>query len=82
MSYGNFTTFHVNVENAVARVTFDHPPVNIQGIAMLDDLYRQAETLEGDRGLKVVLFQSAHPEIFVAHADTYFLKDMSTKEVK
>ncbi len=27
------------------------------------------------------MFQSVHPEIFVAHADTNFLKDMSTKAV-
>jgi hypothetical protein len=29
----------------------------------------------------VVVFQSAHPEIFVAHADTNFLKEMSTTAV-
>ncbi|MEL7409506.1 MAG: hypothetical protein AAFN00_21600, partial [Cyanobacteria bacterium J06558_2] len=34
-----------------------------------------------DRSIKVVVFQSAHPEIFVAHADTNFLKDMSTQAV-
>ena len=36
---------------------------------------------EGDRNVKVVVFQSAHPEIFVAHADTNFLKEMSTTAV-
>lgn len=81
MSYENYTTFNVNVTNAVAWVTFDYPPVNIQGIPMLDDLNRLAETLENDRSVKVVVFQSAHPEIFVAHADTNFLKDMSTDAV-
>ncbi|MEM8679892.1 MAG: enoyl-CoA hydratase/isomerase family protein, partial [Planctomycetota bacterium] len=34
-----------------------------------------------DRTIKVVVFQSAHPEIFVAHADINFLKDMSTTAV-
>ena len=81
MSYENYTTFTVDVKNAVAWVTFDFPPVNIQGIPMLDDLNRLAETLEHDRSVKVVVFQSAHPEIFVAHADTNFLKDMSTEAV-
>ena len=81
MSYENYTTFTVDVKNAVAWVTFDFPPVNIQGIPMLDDLNRLAETLENDRSVKVVVFQSAHPEIFVAHADTNFLKDMSTEAV-
>lgn len=81
MSYENYTTFNVNVDNGAAWVTFDYPPVNIQGIPMLDDLNRLAETLEDDREVKVVVFQSAHPEIFVAHADTDFLKDMSTEAV-
>lgn len=77
MSYENFTTFNVKIENAVARVTFDYPPVNIQGLPMLADLNVLADALERDREVKVVVFQSAHPEIFVAHADTNFLKDMS-----
>ena len=81
MSYDNFTTFSVKVENAVAWVTFDYPPVNIQGLPMLADLDKLADALENDRGIKVVVFQSTHPEIFVAHADTNFLKDMSTTAV-
>ncbi|MBP0015979.1 MAG: enoyl-CoA hydratase/isomerase family protein [Cyanobacteria bacterium SBLK] len=81
MSYENFTTFNVKIEKAIAWITFDYPPVNIQGLPMLADLNRLAETLEGDRAVKVVVFQSAHPEIFVAHADTNFLKDMSATAV-
>lgn len=74
----NYTTFKATKDDAILTVTFDYPPVNVQGIPMLDDLNQLAESLEGDRSIKVVIFQSAHPEIFVAHADTNFLKDMST----
>ena len=81
MSYDNFTTFNVKIENAVAWVTFDYPPVNIQGLPMLADLNMLAQRLETDRNIKVVVFQSAHPEIFVAHANTDFLKDMSATAV-
>ncbi|MGD1873150.1 MAG: enoyl-CoA hydratase/isomerase family protein [Mastigocoleus sp.] len=81
MTYENYTTFKTTKDGAVLTVTFDYPPVNVQGIPMLDDLNRLAEILEGDRSVKVVVFQSAHPEIFVAHADTNFLKDMSTTAV-
>lgn len=79
MDYKDFTTFHVNVDQAIAWVTFDFPPVNVQGLPMLADLNRLAQKLEADHTVKVVVFQSAHPEIFVAHADTDFLKDMSAK---
>lgn len=81
MRYDSFTTFGVRIEHAVDWVTFDYPPVNIQGLTMLADLNRLAQKLEADDGVKVVVFQSAHPEIFVAHADTEFLKEMSGKAV-
>lgn len=81
MDYDNFMTFEVEVNNAIAWVTFDYGPVNIQGLPMLADLNRLAQKLEADPSVKVVVFQSANPEIFVAHADTNFLKDMSGKAV-
>lgn len=81
MEYQDFTTFKVSQNEPVITVTFDYPPVNIQGIPMLDDLNSLAEKLEEDRSVKVVVFQSANPEVFVAHADTNFLKDMSTEAV-
>lgn len=76
-----FTTFNVTVENAIAWVTFDYPPVNIQGLPMLADLNTLAQRLETNSAIKVVVFQSANPEIFVAHADTDFLKEMSAAAV-
>lgn len=81
MNYQDYTTFKVKQDQAVLTVTFDFPPVNVQGIPMLKDLDRLAETLESDHHVKVVVFQSAHPEIFVCHADTNFLKEMSTEAV-
>ncbi|MTI18107.1 enoyl-CoA hydratase/isomerase family protein [Rhodobacteraceae bacterium RKSG542] len=81
MKYDHFTTFTVEIKAGVAWVTFDYPPVNIQGLPMLADLDMLAQKLEVDPAVKVVVFQSANPEIFVAHADTEFLKDMSAKAV-
>lgn len=81
MVYEGFKTFNTSVNDAVLNVTFDFEPVNIQGLPMLADLNMLAQKLEVDRLIKVVVFQSAHPEIFVAHADTNFLKDMSAKAV-
>ncbi len=81
MDYDNFTTFEVKIADAIAWVTFDYGPINIQGLPMLADLNRLAQKLEADSSVKVVVFQSVNPEIFVAHADTNFLKDMSGKAV-
>jgi len=81
MNYAGYTTFKATMGEGILTITFDFPPVNIQGIPMIEDLNRLAETLESDRSVKVVVFQSAHPEIFIAHADTNFLKEMSTTAV-
>lgn len=81
MNYDNFTTFTVAINEAIATVTFDYKTVNIQGQDMLADLNTLAMKLERDRSLKVVIFQSANPEIWVSHYDTELLKDMSTEAV-
>ena len=48
---------------------------------MLADLNTLAMKFERDSSVKVVVFQSAHPEIWVCHYDTNLLKDMSTEAV-
>ncbi|WP_029061195.1 enoyl-CoA hydratase/isomerase family protein [Labrenzia sp. DG1229] len=81
MQYDNFSTFNVRTDNGIAWVTFDFPPVNVQGQQMLADLNSLAMRLERDRETKVVVFQSANPEIWVCHYDTELLKDMSDEAV-
>ena len=56
MQSEQFNTFRVRVEDAVAWVTFDFPPVNVQGLPMLADLNKLADQLETDREIKVVVF--------------------------
>ncbi|MEM7810351.1 MAG: enoyl-CoA hydratase/isomerase family protein [Planctomycetota bacterium] len=81
MSYEGYKTFTAEKSDGVLTVTIDFPPVNLQGPEMLADLNTLALRLERDREVKVVIFQSAHPEIWVCHYDTNLLKDMSTEAV-
>jgi enoyl-CoA hydratase/carnithine racemase len=80
MSYQGYKTFKVELKDGVAWVTFDFAPVNVQGKLMLDDLNRLAEALESDREIKVIVFQSAHPDIFVSHADIDMLCEIPAAE--
>ncbi len=48
---------------------------------MLDELSILIEHLRVHREIKVVIFESANPDFFVAHADVNFLKDMSTTAI-
>jgi len=81
MNYDGYQTFKAEQNDGVLTVTIDFPPVNLQGPEMLADLNTLALRLERDREVKVVVFQSAHPEIWVCHYDTNLLKDMSTEAV-
>jgi enoyl-CoA hydratase len=59
----------VEFDRAVAEVTIDNPPANV----LTNELYERMSTLldelERDRAVRVVLFLSDHPTIFVAGAD-------------
>ena len=81
MTYDGYTTFTAEKADGILTVTIDYPPVNLQGQEMLADLNTLALRLERDREVKVVIFQSAHPEIWVCHYDTSLLKEMSTDAV-
>ncbi|MCC4796576.1 enoyl-CoA hydratase/isomerase family protein [Enterovibrio norvegicus] len=81
MKYAGFTTFTTEQNNGILTVTFNFGTVNLQGQEMLADLNSLAMRLERDRDTKVVVFQSANPEIWVCHYDTELLKDMSDEAV-
>lgn len=81
MKYEGFQTFTTEQDSGILTVTFDFGSVNVQGQEMLADLNSLAMRLERDRSTKVVVFQSANPEIWVCHYDTELLKDMSTVAV-
>ncbi len=81
MAYEGYTTFTAEQKKAILYVTFDFGSVNVQGQEMLADLNGLALRLERDPSVKVVVFQSANPEIWVCHYDTNLLKEMSTEAV-
>jgi len=80
LSYQGFKTFNVKLMQNVAWVTFDYAPVNVLGKPMLDDLNRLAGILEKDRHVKVAVFQSSNPDIFVCHEDFDMLSRLPAAE--
>src|SRR4029453_2492522 len=49
------------------RVTFDHPPLNIFGPETIPQLNEIITTLETDKDVKVVVFDSAVEGFFLTH---------------
>jgi enoyl-CoA hydratase/carnithine racemase len=60
---------HVDVDQGVAFVTLDHPPVNLFDAALIGSLWNLAGGLADDSAVRAVVVRSADPEFFIAHAD-------------
>ncbi|GAA2695302.1 MULTISPECIES: enoyl-CoA hydratase/isomerase family protein [Actinosynnema] len=59
----------VRAENGVVRVTIDNPPVNVLDAGLITALKRLLVELRSDGSARVVVFDSADPEFFLAHVD-------------
>lgn len=78
MRYTGYATLRVTIEDGVAFVTIDHPPVNLFDLTMMTDMDRLGRELADDVTVRVVVFSSADPEFFVAHADVGLIEQLPT----
>ncbi|MEU3622897.1 enoyl-CoA hydratase [Amycolatopsis coloradensis] len=69
MHHDTYATLRVTLEAGIARVTFDNPPVNVLDVALMADLRRLLTGLRDDDSVRVIVFDSADPDFFLAHVD-------------
>jgi len=55
--------------SAYWRVLFDNPPLNIVGARIFEDLQDLLARMDANPSLRVVVFESANPEFYLAHFD-------------
>ena len=63
---------HVRViekTSAYWRVLFDYPPFNIVDATIFEGLQDLLARMDASPSLRVVVFESAHPEFYLAHFD-------------
>lgn len=65
----SFTTFSLKQDGAVLRVTLSNPPINLMGLKMVAELFQLGGRLIADPTVRVVVFDSADPDFFIAHFD-------------
>jgi enoyl-CoA hydratase/carnithine racemase len=69
--FGTWTHFRVDRRSAgYCRVTFEHPPINTVTATTVAELSELVGLIEEDHDLKVVVFDSANPDYYLAHYDT------------
>ncbi|NIG76000.1 enoyl-CoA hydratase/isomerase family protein [Klebsiella sp. Ap-873] len=55
--------------NGVMTVTINNPPVNVLDVALMSELTQVLLAVRSDPAIKVLVFDSAIPEFFIAHVD-------------
>jgi enoyl-CoA hydratase/carnithine racemase len=66
------------VDGAVMRVSIKNPPVNLLNVSMVKELFGLVGRLTVDPSIKVVVFDSAVPDFFIAHFDAVEFATAST----
>lgn len=74
MSY-EYDTLTVRVQEGVAFVAIDNPPINVLDLALVADLDRFNTDVRDDDAVRVIVFESANPDFFLAHGDMRLVVD-------
>ena len=69
MSYDTYRLLKVRKDRGVAFVTIDNPPINILTVELNEKLFNLSFEISIDEEVKVIVFDSAHPEFFIADFD-------------
>jgi enoyl-CoA hydratase/carnithine racemase len=76
MSYDSYQCLKVRVDRGVCFATIDHPPINLLDVALMQEIDSLGRQVERDADVQVVVFDSADPEFFVAHADVSLIQQL------
>ncbi len=74
MEYANYDTMRITREAGVVRAVIDHPPINLFDMALITEMDRLGTELADDDDARVVVFSSANPDFFIAHADVALIR--------
>ena len=74
MAYDGYSCLKIRRERGVAFITIDHPPINLFDLPLMQEISRVGVELEADAEVRAVVFRSADPEFFIAHADVKLIQ--------
>jgi enoyl-CoA hydratase/carnithine racemase len=69
MSYDSLKMLKVRIDKGVAFVTIENPPMNLLNVPMIIEFATLANTVKNDDNVRVIVFDSADPDFFIAHFD-------------
>lgn len=80
MNYTDLAGLDVAVSDGVATVRLDHPPLNLLDGVLLPALRGFVALVREDVEVRVIVFESADAEFFIAHGPTRFITEPESLE--
>ena len=68
MQYSDYKYFRFRFDSGVAFVSIDHPPINLLDDVLSQEFDKLGRELETDESVRVLVFESALPDFFIAHS--------------
>lgn len=81
MVYEGYQLIRVATADGVCRATIDNPPINLLDVPLLNEFDRLAREVAADDQVRVLVVDSADPEMFIAHADVGLILDLPADDV-
>ena len=75
----NYQSLALRRERGVAFVTINHPPMNLLDVPLVKELSTFLDEAQSDDAVRVIVFESADPDYFLAH---YEVQDLLTRAVQ
>lgn len=69
MKPSDFKYFKIRIKDQVAWISIDYPPINLMDKSLRGEFNALIPYLAASKDFKVVIFESANPEFFIAHGD-------------
>ena len=79
MAYDGYICLKTRLDRGALFVTIDNPPLNLLDLPLLREIDRLGREIEEDDDVKVVVFDSANPDFFIAHADVNLILQLPTE---
>ena len=76
MNYGRFKMLKIRIDKGVAFVTIDNPPMNLLNMQLIGEFSRLQKRIAKDEDVRVIVFDSADPDFFIAHFDVFPLSTL------
>ena len=79
MAYEGYDCLKFKLDRGVLFATIDNPPINLFDLPLMREINRLGKEVEADDDVRVVVFDSANPDFFIAHADVDLILQLPTE---